>query len=285
MLSEDDEDTLATEPLEVAIIDQVIAVPFQPTRAFLLVEESLGQVRRLPAQVISGNRPEALLLGKDRYLAGAAISRTLLNQLPERLGFVFFLIGADSVVATTPVRYIDKESIVENSKRVELLEDRLQSFQAKLHLEEQKLQMLEHEMRPLREEAAKIAGVDDIIDLKMELTRLKGFGEENVVEIERLKTLLELGRTMSDPPDIYQRKQKLSEHLREAAKATAMADRLNERRRAAAVSSLEKKIAMVRETKNYDREALAKQVLFLRAKRKQLEARLDIAPNQVEDQF
>ena len=64
--------------------------------------------------------------------------------------------------------------------------------------------------------------------------------------------------------------------LKAAAQATAMADRLQARKKQAAVSQLNQKLALIKQTSGDDPAQLAKQVLKVRAQRRALEQKLGI---------
>jgi hypothetical protein len=62
----------------------------------------------------------------------------------------------------------------------------------------------------------------------------------------------------------------------ETAQVTAMTQRLSIRRREAAIASFRRKLALIREVGDSDAEILAREVLRLRARRKELEAQLSV---------
>ena len=133
---------------------------------------------------------------------------------------------------------------------------------------------MEKQLSQLREQASKIAEVDEIIDLKSELTNVRGFDEQKSAEIERLRTLVAEGRDAADPKNLVSIRATLAENLAGIAKVTALSDRLSGRRREAAAASYRRKINLVRESEGIDPELLAQEALDLRRRRKELEARL-----------
>ena len=137
----------------------------------------------------------------------------------------------------------------------------------------------------MRDRASRIAGVDEIVDLKLQIGALEGGGEGNQEEQERLRSLIARAREFTDSPESDARRRELQTQLEETAKATAMADRLNARRREAARETLNRQLALIREMRSLSRAELAQSVLQLRARRRGLERRLDISPNGPEDEF
>ena len=97
------------------------------------------------------------------------------------------------------------------------------------------------------------------------------FDAATISEEDRIKHLIEASRLQSDDSWLDSLRQTLSADLRDTAQATAMADRLKDRKRVSAKENFEEKMALVKEMAQYDREAIAREILELRARRKLLE--------------
>ena len=134
-------------------------------------------------------------------------------------------------------------------------------------------------MQP-REAASKIAGVDDLIDLKTELASLKGFDDRKAAELDRLREMVKRGRFSPEPESADQLRMQLSQQLRDAARVTADADRMGMSQRESATANYRRKIELVKQAEGVNAEELAQDVLVLRKRRRELEARLNVdAPN------
>lgn len=260
-------------------VDQFVSVPFEPQSVYLLLEKRLGSLEEYPARYLrretftkSGAAPGELYIGAQVPYAGA-------SREPEDVRYTFFMRGAEMSFAATPIRTWTQEAFTSNMATTDALREECVRTEHEIAQRRAESAVFEGELKGLRDQASKIAGIDEIIDLKMELARLKGFGDQKAAEKERLKALLAEGRgQQAEDPKIDVLRQELSANLRDTARMTAMADRLKSRRREAARTTVEKKLSLVREMSRYNPETLAQEVLKLRAKRKDLEAKLNIAP-------
>ncbi len=262
---------------DVGIVDRLVVSEFMPTKSVVLIESAIGQVIKYPAQFVvdETHTPEGLS-GAKQYLVGARIPLEVVAALPEYFRFVFVVSNDADEYSQSVVGAISKENLKKGSKIEKAYAEMIDNLKNKIAVQKEEMQAFEAKLAPLREKAAQVARIDDIVDLKMALARLQGFSEQNEAETERLKKLVELGKNAPELPDIYQRIQDLSINLQETARVTAMADRLSSSRREAAIAGLQQKLVLVREAKNHDREALAREVLTLRRKRKTLEAQLHL---------
>jgi hypothetical protein len=257
------------ESLREPMVEQLVTVPFKPSGVFAMLEQQVGEVKKIQSEAII-----PAISGKDKayeIFLGAPISPNVQGSV--MLNYTFFLKGADGSFAATPVKQAERSELVENGlslEELEMEEKRLRNRSASVSEENSRLS---DSLQDLRQRASQIAGVEDIVDIKMELARLQGFGEQASAESGRLRALLDYGRKYKDASDINRLRYELTLHLQEAAKKTAVADRLNSRRKQAAKSSLEQKLALVGETRGYDAQALAKELLKLRAQIKELEQR------------
>ena len=269
----------------IHLIDQIVRAPFTPRSTFALVEEEPGKLHQYPAEVVDLRETMTGAVLSRELLAGVALVLPQIRPREHKLSATFFLAGDKSEFAATSVKRWSQEALSENSIDIEELQDGLGRIKEQIEKKRAELASLQESLRPLREKASRIASVDEIIDLKMELESLKGFSQEKMDEVERLNRLVENARRLPDPERIDERRHELSLHLREAARATSMADRLNDRRKRASVVAFHDKLRKVKETANVDAEVLAREVLRLRAQRKELEERLNLAKTNAGEDF
>ncbi len=244
-------------------IDQIVNTSFEPTSAFIL--ENSRKLRKFPALFMRLSEPGQFLLAAQ---VGEGIAPG------ETTTFTFFLKGVDGAFAATPVKSWSSVALDTNSSSTDTLASEADKLEAQLKGKRQQVAGMDRELRTLRAEASKIAGVDEIIDIKMDLARVKGFGEQGAAEQERLRRLIELGRAVKDPPEVSRLRGDLTLQLRDSAQKTALASRLTARKRAAGKATLEQRLQLVKEMSSYDPKALAQQVLKLRERRRALEERL-----------
>lgn len=96
-------------------------------------------------------------------------------------------------------------------------------------------------------------------------------------EILRLERVIERGRQFDAPENITAMRLELGSHLRETAQVTAAADHLTRRKLDAARGRVRAKLKLIEQLKAEDSEALARELLSLRAKRRELESRLGVS--------
>ena len=273
----------------VQVVDQLVSVAFDPVGAYLLIEQGLGAVARIRAEYIpyfvaarlepgAESEPAAAPVFRPneprKVVVGSAVPVDILKQGEGRFHFSFFLTGPKSTFAATPVKRSSAQELEPADLTVQAMSREIEKIEEDYSSRKKELEGIEDRLSSLRSKASAIAGVDEIVDLKMELSKLKGYGQEKAVETERLKTLIESGRKQKDTRELDPLKSELSVHLRDVAGRTANADRLEQRKQDSARTSLNQKMELVREMEGEDAEALAREMVKLRAKKKELESKL-----------
>ena len=268
----------------IAIISQTISAEFFPVEAFILLESSDGEVRQYPAEAVL--RAPAVSAGdKTRLFVGAAIPLSAVPDGTATHYYTFFLIGEGAKFAATGMQKWQRDQSEPELNSISALESRLNQDLSEIRMMEIEAKEVSEGLDELRSEASRVAAVDEIVDLKMQIAIFDTGGDDYKEERDRLADLVSLGRRMKDPDNINEQLKMLSEQLSQTAQATAMADQLNNRRKEAAKSSLARKLNLIREMKNVDEAALARNVLSLRESRRQLENRLHISSDEENREF
>lgn len=254
------------------MVDQTVSVSFKPKRQFLLIETGLGAALQFPATYLPRDVNATAEQEARRLLLAAAVpwAADLANN--REAHFTFFLIGEDSLFAATPVKSWTSDKVMENMQTTKQLHRAADELFSRAHSLDGTTAKMKLEIDTLREQVLQIAGIDELVSLKMKLAQLQGRGENNVSEQERLKTLIQRAREMGDPPDIYARMQELSLHLTETAKATALAERLGRRQQEAAQQHVHNKLGLIQEMRELDTTALTQELASLKAERVRLES-------------
>ena len=130
------------------------------------------------------------------------------------------------------------------------------------------------DLESLKQEASEIAGVEKIVDLKMELTSLQNFNTESDAEQKRLEALIAFGRSQPDEADLAALRKDLGAQLKQTARKTATADRLAARKKKAALSKLKSKIATVRSVRGKDVNLIKRQIAAAKRKKREFINRL-----------
>lgn len=262
-------------PPNVGILEQTISVPFEPVSLYALQEIALGEIRQYRAVAAQlGDPTEAEATKSIQLTVGAPVAKAGDAGDASIFHFTFFLTDLNGQFAATEVKGWSWKRLAENTLPGSLLERNGAAYAQEIAMQQTRNSEMEKQLSQLREQASKIAEVDEIIDLKSELTNVRGFDEQKSAEIERLRTLVAEGRDAADPKNLVSIRATLAENLAGIAKVTALSDRLSGRRREAAAASYRRKINLVRESEGIDPELLAQEALDLRRRRKELEARL-----------
>ncbi|MCB0323311.1 MAG: hypothetical protein KDD69_07035 [Bdellovibrionales bacterium] len=261
---------------EVAIIDQLVSYEFDPVTVLVLRESASGRVEQFRAEAVALDSVQAAEPTARSYLVGAPVPLVQSDSDQSNFHFTFFAASRDAAFAATAVKGWTRAELVENSPDAPELKRRIAAIEQELKILRVRAIDLEEQLAELRGKAAKIANIEAIIELKAKIATRQSREEDLTEEMERLRALIETGRQLEDPPQVDEWRHELSEHLREAAKVTAVADRLNRRKREAALQSFLQKLNLVKEMQQADPEALAQEILALRKERRELERRLGI---------
>ncbi|MFN8389990.1 MAG: hypothetical protein U0136_06845 [Bdellovibrionota bacterium] len=270
-------DTAAAQQPSSGIIEQTIAVPFRPVTVYALVSGADGSIQQYHAVAVP------MAPGATEVEVGQTVTVGAVVPLPNTsaalegsFSFTFFLVNLNGEFAATEVQSWTYKMLAANNRSIsELDQDRAQ-IEHDIPLQREENNKLEARLTQVREQASKIAGVDDILDLKTELANLKDFDEKKFSDLERLHALYKAGSTVPDPKDVQDLRVKLLNQLRLAAQVTAEADRLGMSRQESALAEYKRKVDLVKSTAGEDPQALAKQILQLRKQRRELEGRLNL---------
>lgn len=257
-------------PDDVGIISELVEISFAPIRVNLLVVNQNEQIEKYHAEFIPIDNDGA----GHRIYAGGRISIDRKGALTNPILVTFIFEGNNNEMAATPVKSWNLNSINRNTKSIIELSKGKEIIKEKITAAQAQMAELERRSLELRNIVSQIAGVEEIVKLKNELAATKARITDLKADKERLAKLSEAAKEKAEIDDIDILRRELNVHLTEAAKATAMADRLSKRKQKAAMQSIQEKIAVIKETANEDPKALARLALELRAERKKLEMRL-----------
>ena len=262
----------------VGVTEQIISLTFSPSTVFLLQETDLGTVRQHQALAVEFQTQPQSANETRRILAGTFVPIHSKELRDDSSHFTFFIAGEKSSFAATEIRLWTKEDLKENSLSPEAIQRAVFAIEKKLKKERILTAETRENLTLLRNRAAQIAQVDEIISLKIKAEALQRENESQAIEIARLKNLIDIGRNLEEPEEANEYQKELALHLKEAAQVTAVADRLNRRKREAALQNFTTKVNLVKEMDSVQPEALAQEILRLRKKRRELENRMGITP-------
>ncbi len=261
---------------DIGIVQDTINPPFDPSASYLLMETAPGKAMLYPATALA--LPAESSTVSPELMLGSLIPRDD-SSGSRTFHYTFLLASAGGSVTASSVKQGSATQLrsstiapAELSKRIVDLENQLQTKT----LENKKL---DESLAYLRKQSSSMPQVKEIMALRLQLEALKNSVEKLNAEADRQRALLELGRQAEDPQEIDQIRFALAADLQEAAKVTANADRLNNRQQEAARQEFLKKVSLVREMENSNPEELARQVLSLRKKRREIENRMGVSPS------
>lgn len=271
---------------EVGIVEQIVTTTFKPLTVFVLKETNLGEVKQFHAEAVRFTQQKDQQNDAEEIIVGAPVSVQDSALRESTFHFTFFIAGEDSAFAATEIKKWSEEDLKNSS--VSLAQLSLGISELDEELKKKRVQSIDSQgkLAELRNKAYEIAQVNDIIKLKLELEHLGREKDRLATEAERLKALIEIGREQEDPQGVDEYRQQLALHLKEAAQVTALADRLNRRKREAALQNFKTKLKLVKEMDATNPQTLAQEILRLRKKRRELENRLGItSPDTFTDEF
>lgn len=269
----------------LGLISTELTLDGTPQQVLYVFEREPGVVLQLPALIsVAPQHPLGATAGA-RTVAVALPASMIPREIRSIRGC--FLAFADGqILGATPVKEWTREEIMTGALSVQQLESLSSELNQKMLLAKLQLSKTRKELDELREAASIAAGVDGIIDLKLSLEKLRVLVTEKKREIERLRQLLERSRGLEEAPGVLEQHQELLMQLKEVARTTVIAERVSQKKKAMAASEFDQKIALIEKMQNYNPEQIARDVLRLRAERKDLEMKLSPqAPEQQQLDF
>lgn len=255
-------------PTGHGVIDQLMNLKQAPHDSYILSEDSLGEITQYPTQVeFLGNSEEQSI-----FILGSLVPN------PERSSFHFSIFTKDlneNAHATRVSEWSSARLLANTPDELELRK-LIDDTESRIKQEIGERDIVESKLDPLQTEISQVGMVKEITDMKLQLSAMDDFMADYETLKAELDTRLNRGRSLVDPKDIDEKRKTISEHLREAAQITSVADRLNRRREDAALQNFKRKLTAVKEMKNVNMQDLAQEVLRLRRKRRELESALNL---------
>jgi len=257
-------------PEGTGVIDHLIQSESPPESAYILIENKLNKIQKIPAQTE--------LLGKNNrrgtYILGAPL------PIVENKSTHFAIFSNDKEFGqqAIPVKNWSSTRLIANTPSKADLKTEINGAKKGVALLIKDRSRVERLLNPLQDKATKIGHVDEIIDLELQLASLKQSLKDKDLLIKELESLTKRGRSLKDPENLNLTRSVLSEHLKKAAKITSTADRLERRKRQIATRTFKRKLKAIQEMEYSSTENMAREVLRLRKVRKDLEEQLNIAP-------
>lgn len=256
------------------VIDYLTPKGSAPLSAQILIEQTAGSVQVFPARV-------AEIPNTSHSLVSA--------QVPPSLGMRRFGVAilCDPLRESPPVEYWTADQFQLNMLSSEVLDRDILDLEKSIQKARIRSVDLQDRLQALERTLIEELDVRELRETMEEKRTLKRSISEQQKEIARLELLLDQGRQIAAPENINEMRLTLAEHLRQAAQVTAAADRLSRRKTEVARNRLKAKLKLIEELRQEDPELLARKILTLREKRRELEQRLGKTPSRSlqNDQF
>lgn len=261
----------------IRIIDEVVPVAFEPKDIFLLLAVQPNSIIAFPLHRAPQPLPRKSIADPLEILVGTQFCDPRL--MSPTVDFYYSVVALDGQgqFAATPVARMTGKELLENTKSVDTLQENIDAIKAQLSSADLAEAKIDPELAQLRMGISQLVKIDDLVQLRLMVSYLEADVAKKFEEIKRLQDLLAAGRAQGEEESYGDLRQDLSMRLRETAQVTAMADRLQNRKKRAAQTALEYKMNLIQTTQGVDPNSLAREVLRLRAERQNLERELGVA--------
>jgi len=260
-------------PASGFVLYEYVQSSFKPKRIYALLFKASGELTQIRGYGLS--QPGSV----TNFLVGSFVPQKLIEtNSTSRVAYTFFLVGTNTEFHATPVKLLSMAALQEQQIDLERLKADLRALIGQKDEIETEVKGLERELSSVRSQLMDQAGLDSLLQVKRETQAQEELTRILSEEAKALAARIEQARNLDEPKEYSDRLQSLSKDLEDTAKVTALADRLATRRKEAALESARRKLALVREMQDVDRERLAREVMNLRRKRRRLEIEKGLAP-------
>ena len=268
-------------PAGLCFVAESIELPFKPTKAHAYIETRFKDVQVYPAEtyVIEEH------LGKSEIVVGAMIEWNRFDMNGKAFLLAFIFEDDEGKFSGFPVHTVSNDDCLRKTVGISALREQSETIEQQVKDLEQNSLILDQRLKELRDKVSVLVGADKIIQVRSEVAANKGRVSDLTIDKQRLERLISQSKTMPEMEDVDILRRELSVHLQEAAKATATADRLNKRKKEAAMHEIQNNVALIKETNQDNPQDLARMALELRAERKRLEMRLGSSASESQNEF
>lgn len=258
-------------PDGLGFLDGVVGSALKPDLAYSLVELAPGVVARAEAFVLDFNKIISLnesAVGQHKWIVAAPFYP---HEEKKDYRYSIFLREKEGAFAGTPVVTCQKESLKGSSRSISQLQESVSKERGELNQLIVKIEERHSKLQALRKTVEETTELENLIVLEEQLGYYDREKTKLLEERNRLRRLVSLGRSQVADESLPAVRRNLQEQLREAAKVTANADRLSERKKRAAVGRVRSQMALIRSTTGVDKKPLLRKLRKLRAQRKAIE--------------
>lgn len=252
---------------EVVILSHTLDLNFVAEEAFFIIEME-NSVRKVKAVMVPPFGQDEPNTGGGKWHLGAFL------QVPAQLTSLKYSVlvrGVDKYVEYVP--NVSWELNTQNtfSGSVELLKGYLNQRRQVLRSWQAQMRVQDESLKRLRADADIIAQVGKIVEVKEEVDSIKGEINSLSRDAEVMHEFLKQVRNQAQPKNFSRREIDLTKQISELVQVVKSAEAGEGHRRKKSQSELDKKLALLEETRLDDEDNLRSELASLRARRIKLE--------------
>lgn len=249
---------ISTGICHAEIIDQLLELNFEPAHSKIIFQTEKLEI----------SKAEIIRLDQNKYIVVATLPKK-----DKVKSYSFILYDQKENFYATPikkVKFLNKTQDYKEklNKKINFLKDRIKYFSS----ENDKLA---EESQALENEFAERTNLKEILELKLKYQNLNKVVEFYTQAQQDLEELLKHRDFNSNSKDLATNSRILSQHLIDAAKVTAAAERLSIKKKETALGRFKQQLKAIEEMQQADLSLMAKQLLQLRKTRNSLENNMD----------
>lgn len=218
----------------------------------------------------------------------APIDLTGVNS-EEKFLYSFSAVKPSGEVVHFPVRGAIYEEIRAEAVSITALDEKIKAATQELKREDRFAKSEDERLETLKTQALQMTGVDDLVELNTELDSLNDAPVLSDAELSRLNELYKVGSRSVADPITAESISDLNKQLFQITRLTTDVDRAERSKMSRRHTDVEGRIQMIRESLSVNSEEIAREVVRLRARRKELEQQLtgpvSVPPSATDGEF
>ncbi len=251
-----------------AMIYRGVDLLFKPEDAFFFVDFGEELPIRIRGAIVPTLVQGSLLTDTRSYLVGAKIP---LPPGKEVFHFSVLIVGRDNKFFLLADQDQDLQLLAQTPSNTDLLRDKLLQRKEVLKSWLIQTQAQQESLQRLREDASVIGNLSRIVEIKDEVERTNNNIRNLDRDLENQKGFLKLAKARPTPKNYVTREGQLTTQISELAQSAKSAESQEFSRKSKAEGELQRKLAIIEDTRLDDYDDLQRQILRLRQQRVQIE--------------
>ena len=160
----------AEDPSSFMILEQTVSTPFRPVSAYSIIAEkgSDEKIKIHHYYAMAYNNSEDLdkTTGKRTVSIGSLIPAKEMNHSSKEFYYCFFMASINGEFAVTEVKTETWDNLKNSYLTSEQLVSENKKYEQQIPLQRTRKIILENKLAEAKQQATKMAGIDDLLDLK-----------------------------------------------------------------------------------------------------------------------